>query len=209
MKNFFLQLFYAVAATATGGAVTPLTSPKLDELKASYRVAYKDMMKFDDPFSDEAKAAKMAAWKIEGEIKAEEAALLKAVNDAKIAEARNVRLALNANQLSSYATLIALQGDKKADPAKVVEAQAAFDTAKELVDNELLAKYAATKIAKPKSDGDTNEAKGGKSEQKAAILGLYKDGKKHAEIEAEGYAKSTVWHVINNAIKSGEVEKLH
>jgi hypothetical protein len=205
MKNFFILLFRAMADAATGGATTPvLSSPKLTELKEAYKTAFKEVQKIDDPFSDEAKTVNMAAWKIQGEIKAEEARIQKEINDAKIAEARNQRLLLNQGQLDAYAALLALRADKKADPAKVTEAEQAFNTAKELVDNELLAKYAASKSAKPASENGTTEKSGKSSEQKAAILELARAGKNHKEIEADGYARSTVWHTINNAKLAGE-----
>lgn len=204
MKNWFLfRLYAAIVEAATGGKT-------LNDLNNEYKTLWGEMLKFTDPTTKEAKDAKLAVWKKEGEIKAEEARLAKLENDAKIAEARNARLSLNSNQLAAYANLIALRNDKKADPAKVAEAETAFNTAKELVDNELLAKYAGSKPAK-KSDSSENgtaETSGGK--HKDEILALYRNGKKHGEIEIElNVPRSTVWHTINNAIKAGEVEKLH
>lgn len=213
MKNFFLvQLFFA-AIDAAGGGTTPqpieLTSETLTTLKASRKAAWAEMLKNEDPDTAEALAAKQAVWKIDGEIAAEKQLLQKAVNDAKLAESRKERLQLNENQFVAYDALNSAKSAKYKTEAEKTEAiataQTAFDTAKELVNNELLNKFGVAK--KPKAEGEQSE--GSKSEQKAAILELYKAGKKHSEIEAAGYARSTVWHVINKAILAGEVEKLH
>lgn len=200
-KIFFL---FTALTEGAGGAQTeakPLTSEKLEALKSDYAKAWAEMAKFTDPFSKEAKDAKLAAWKIEGEMKAEEAAIVKSANDAKIAEARNLRLQLNQNQLTAFEALLTIKADKKADAAKVAELQVAFDTAKEAVDNELLAKYAGSKPAKVAADGAVKDA-GEKGKDAAAIVELYLQGKTHKDIEALGYARSTVWHAINNYKKA-------
>ena len=182
-----------------------LTSPKLVELKNAAKVAWKAMQSMEDPFAPETKTAKLAFYKAESEVKAEESALQKSANDAKIAEMRNKRLALNSSQIDALTVLIALRNDKKADPAKLSEAETVFNTAKEAVDNELLAKYAASKSAKvatPSENGTDDKTSGG--DNKAAILELARAGKTHKEIEEAGYKRSTVWHAINNAKKAGE-----
>lgn len=201
MKNFIKLFLTASVNAATGAVSAPLTSEKLDQLNVAYATAWEKMITFKDPRAVETKNAKLEVFRIEGEIKAEELALQKAVNDAKIAEQRNLRLKLNSNQLDAYAALIAIKADKKATAEAVQAAQTAFDTAKELVDNELLAKYAASKSAKPKADGETAETDKS-SETKAAILEMFNAGKTHAEIEAAGYARSTVWHVIDKFKKA-------
>lgn len=209
MKSFFIvRLFAAIVDAATSGTTQPeLTSEKLTELKASRKAAWSEMLKHEDPDTAEALAAKQAVWKIDGEIAAEKQNLQKAANDAKLAEARKERLQLNENQFVAYDNLNRIKADKKSTPEAIAEAQTAFDTAKELVNNELLSKFGAAKKATTPKDGEQSSET--KSANKAAILELYKAGKSHAEIEAEGYARSTVWHVIDKAIKAGEVEKLH
>lgn len=208
MKRLFIvQLFYAIAEGIAngGGNVDPkpveLTSDKLTQLKAAYATQWQEMLKHSDPFAKETKDAKLALWKIEGEIKAEEAGLQKAANDAKAAELRNQRLQLNANQLDAYAKLIAIEADKKAKPEDVQALRDAFNTAKELVDNELLAKYASSGSSRKKAEGD-NSSDADKDAKKAAILEMYAAGKTHKEIEEAGYARSTVWHTINNYKKA-------
>lgn len=207
MKKLFLlsyiAQFNAQASENGGGTEAPkkvLTSPKLTELQEAYKTAWGAMLQLTDPFAKETKDAKLAVWKIEGEIKTEEAAILKAENEAKIAEQRNQRLSLNQNQLDAHTTLIAIKADKKASAEAVAEAQTAFDNAKELVDNELLAKYAKSAPAKKSSEGDA--PKTDKTAQTAEIVELYLAGKTNKEIEDLGFARSTVWHAINNYKKA-------
>lgn len=212
MRNSFLiQLFYAVAeglANGGGNAPAPLTSEKLTELEAAHAAAWAVMITMKDPKAQETKDAKLAVWKIEGEIKAEEARLNKEAQDAKLTEARNARLSLNQNQLDAYAALLAVKADKKATPEQVQTAQTAFDTAKEAVDNELLAKYASSSPAKKSSSTDTGTTSE-KSANKAAILELARAGKTKKEIEDAGYKRSTVWHTINDAKIAGETFPNH
>jgi hypothetical protein len=209
MKHVFLRLlFMADAATSTAPV---LSSDKLTELKTAKKSAWAALRAIEDDESKEYKDAKLALYKIESEIKAEETQLQKAANDAAIAEKRNERLGLNTKMLELHAKLIALRNDKKAAPADVAAAETEFNTAKEVVDNELLAKYAASSSAKKAVDGSSGQPSddGKSSESKAAILELARAGKTKKEIEAEGYARSTVWHTINNAKKAGETFPNH
>ena len=179
------------------------TSPKLEELKKAYLEAYVKRNSFADPFTEEAKAANLAVWKIEGEMKAETAEITKRENEAKLQELRNERLKLNSNMLDAYKAFITAPKNTAAD--KLAELESAFNTAKELVDNELLAKYASSKPAKKAENGETSSAE--TSASKDAIIEAYRAGKSHKDIEAMGYARSTVWHTINNAIKAGVLTK--
>lgn len=209
MKSTFLfRLFAAIAEAVGGNTVAPeLTSQALTALKATRKAAWAEMLKHEDPDTAEALAAKQAVWKIDGEIAAEKQNLQKAVSDAKVAELRKERLQLNENQFVTYDALKAILADKKATPEAIAEKQNAFDTAKELVNNELLSKFGKAATVK-KADGEATE--GSKSEAKAAILAAYVAGRTHAQIESDGIApRSTVWHVIDKAIKTGEVTKMH
>lgn len=190
-----------MADTATSTAPV-LTSEKLTELNKAYLVAWSEMLKYPDPMSKEAKDAKLAVWKIEGEIKQENVNLDNAAKAAKTAEMRNQRLKLNQTQLDALTALLAVKSDKKATPESVQTAQTAFDTAKEAVDNELLAKYAGSKSAKTATPSDNGTESKEASANKAAILELYAQGKTHKEIEEAGYKRSTVWHTINNFKKA-------
>lgn len=205
MKSFFIQLFLAVAAGLADnstGTVEP-TSDKLTALKNQYAEAWKNMLTMSDPFSKETKDAKLALYKLEGEIKAEEAAIQKAINDQKIAEARNQRIAMNSAQFAAYDALQAAKADKKTAPEKLAELQTAFDTAREAVENELLAKYASSSPARKSVAKSTDgQETGDKHANTAAIVELYLQGKTNKEIEELGYKRSTVWHAINNYKKA-------
>jgi len=204
-QTFLFRLFTAIIEAGTG-AVVELTSEVLTELKAKRKTAWAEMLKHEDPDTAEALAAKQAVWKIDGEIAAEKQSLQKAANDAKVAESRKLRLQLNENQFVAYDALKVVLADKKATEEQRAAAQMAFDTAKELVNNELLKSFGKT--ATVKKDGEVSNAK--TSETKAAILAAYEAGRTHAEIESDGIApRSTVWHVIDKAIKAGEITKKH
>lgn len=189
MKNsFFAQLFMAVAAGIAGGgggevARPVIESEKLTTLKTQRKTLWNEMRKIEDSESKEFLDAKLAVWKIDGEIKAEEAAILKSINDAKIAEARNARLQLSAN----YKAAILANIGKGANQ-QTADAEAA---ALEILNNELLAKYAHSKPAKS-SDG--TEKTGKSSNVDATCWPLFAAGKSCKEVETEtGIARSTVW----------------
>lgn len=192
-------------AAGIAGAGSNLSSDLLTKLVAERKALWKEMLKHEDPDTEDAKNAKMALWAKEGEIKAEKASLQKAENDAKMQEQRNQRIGLNNAQFAAYDALNAEKAKKQPDAAKVAELQTAFDTAKELVNNELLAKFAGSSPKKEKSEN--GEKTGKAAVQKAEILALFAAGKLHKEIEAAGYARSTVWHVLNNAVIAGEITK--
>lgn len=211
MKRYFAPNATEAVASAPAATevkvaapATELTSDNLTALKAEYVKAWAEMQKHSDPFAAETKAAKMAVWTIEGKMEAEKADLQKAANLAKIQEQRNERLKLNQSQLDLYAVLIGLRNDKKADPVKLAEAETAFITAKEAVDNELLAKFASSKPGKTAVATDGTDKTSGDS-KKAEIIELALQGKTRAEIEALGFARSSVWHTTNDAIIAGQV----
>lgn len=200
MKKFINLIYAADVATSTA-PVAELTSPLLVELKAKYVTAWQAQGKFTDPFSQEAKDAKMAAFKIEGEIAAEMARLNGESKAAEIAAKRNERLKLVETLLDAQKAILTAPKNIAAD--KMAELQTTFDTAKEVVSNELLAKYAASRPAKAKVEGETStKTEGGAN--KEAILELARAGKTQKEIIEAGYKRSTVWHTINNAKIAGE-----
>lgn len=211
MKLTFIRLAMA-AEIATGTqpvdtAKPEPTSPKLDELKKQYAEAWQKMISITDPLSKDAKDAKMAVWKLDGEMKSEIGEIVKRENEARMAELRNERLKLVATLLDAHKAFVTAPKNTPAD--KLAELEGAFTTAREVVDNELLAKYAHSKPAKKAetSEGDNSASNGEASANKAAILEMYAAGKSHKDIEAAGYKRSTVWHVIDKAIKAGEVTK--
>jgi len=202
MKRFIVLFLDAVAATG-GAIVKELTSDKLTQLTQNYKDQWAKVISFTDPFTDDAKNAKMALWKIEGEIKAEKDALQRAENEAQLQQKRNERLALNTTMLDAHAALLAEKSKKAPDTAKVAELETAFNTAKEAVDNELLAKYAASSPAKKAAATDGTPAD---SANKAAIIEMFLAGKSHKEIEDAGYARSTVWHTIDKYKKANNLK---
>lgn len=198
------KFLYAAIEAVAGAAVAVAISAKLDELKSKYAEAWAKMIAVTDPTSQEAIDAKMAVWKLDGEINAEKAEIKKAENEAKVAEMRNERLALNKAQFTAYDALLAVKFDKKAKPEDVSAAETAFNTAKELVDNELLAKYASSSAGRKsvaKTDGASEQSASG--EHKAKIIEMFLAGKSHKDIQDEtGIPRSTVWHTINNYKKA-------
>lgn len=184
-----MRKFLSPAATASAAPVE-LTSDKLTALKAEYSAAWQKVISCTDPFAPETKDAKLALYKIENEMKAEQAGLQKAANDAKIAEARNQRIALNTAQLDAHTALLAVKADKKAKPEDVTAAENAFNTAKEAVENELLAKFAGSKPAKVTSDGSAKTSGG--SSKTDEIFALFDSGKTYDEIISAGYADGTI-----------------
>ena len=187
-KSFLAQLFYAVVESVGGPSpvVAPvLTSEKLTELKATRKTMCNEMRKIEDSESKDFLDAKLAIFKIDGEIKAEEAGILKAQNDAKIAEMRNERLKLSAN----YKAAILANTGKGAN----AETAAAEANAMEILNNELLAKYAGSRPAKV-ATGETSEKSGKSSNVDATCFPLFAAGKSCKEVETEtGIARSTVW----------------
>lgn len=201
---FIVRHFDAQAGeqTATAPAKSVLTSENLTALKTEYKAKFLALAGFDDPFSEAATNAKLELWKVDGLIKSEESKINKELRDAEIAEQRNARLGMNTKQLDAYAALIIAKADKKTPADKLAQLETDFATAKEAVDNELLAKYAASKPAAAKTDGTAKTSDGGAN--KTAILELARAGKTRKEIEEMGFARATVWFATDDAKKAGE-----
>ncbi len=189
----------AEVATSTATVPTPLTSELLVKLRADKKALWQEMLKFDDPDTDEAKNASLAVHKKQGEINAEEANLRKIANDAEIAAKRNERLKLAQNLIDAVTAKVT--APKNTTPDKMAELDSAVSTAREIVENELLAKFAASKPAKVTAPGETPAKT---SDNKDAILEMARAGKTQKEIIEAGYKRSTVWHTVNNAKIAGE-----
>lgn len=177
---------------ATPAKVVAIVEPQselLTKLKSDKKAAWAEMRKFEDPDAPEAVEAKLAVYKIDQDIKAEIASLRKIEADAKIAEQRNARVAL----VDNYdAAVLALTNAKKDDkPA----AQDEVNTAREVIVNELLARYATSKPA----TGGTATTSGTKGATSKAIVELYiankaggmNDTENKKAIEAAGYSRGT------------------
>lgn len=189
----------AEVATPEVAVPTPLTSELLVKLRAEKKALWQEMLKHEDPDTDEAKNAALAVHKKAGEINAEEANLRKIENDAKITAARNERLKLAQNLIDAVTAKFTAPKNTPAD--KMAEFDGAIATAREIVENELLAKFASSKPAKvAATDGTPAKT----SDNKDGILELARAGKTQKEIIEAGYKRSTVWHTINNAKIAGE-----
>ena len=197
MKKFITLLFAADVATSTA---QPLTSETLVKLRNEKKALWAEMVKHEDPDTDEAKNASLAVHKKQGEINAEEANLRKIASDAEITAKRNERLKLAQNLIDAVTAKLTAPKNTPAD--KMAEFDGAIATAREIVENELLAKFAASKPAKVAADGATPKSDGGAN--KEAILELARSGKTQKEIIEAGYKRSTVWHTVNNAKIAGE-----
>ncbi len=206
MKQIFLVRLFAAIVEAVGGTAvaTPkvLTSELLEKLKAEHKALWAELIKHEDPDSEEAKDASLAVFKKKGEIKAEEANLLKIENEAKQTAARNERLKFAQDLIDAVTAKVSAPKNTSAD--KMAELESAVATAKEKVENELLAKFAGSKPAKTAAatDGTAKVSEGGAN--KEAILELARAGKTQKEIIEAGYKRSTVWHTVNNAKIAGE-----
>lgn len=181
-------------------------SEKLTELR-SKRLEFKKLARTFEPDSAEEENALLEAYKIDQLIKAEIVAINAAEAKQKLEIARNERIALFTN------ALIALFGGN----AEQLEAQIAgltdeqktlFDTASNVVKNELLAKYAGNKPATAKTSGDDKKAGDGATKNDIVELHIANvasgmdDSASRKAIEALGHARSTVWHAVNNYNKA-------
>lgn len=175
-----------------------LTSPKLVELQTAMQTAWTEMLKHPNPMTTESKNAKIAYLKAESEANAEMLNLQKLENQRKLDEQRNERIQLVTTLLSKFEATI--KQPKNATPETIATAASELATAREAVVNQLLAKFAGSKPATSKPDGTATT--GRNTDSKAAILEMFHAGKSHAEIEAAGFPKSTVWHTINNYKKA-------
>lgn len=189
------------------------TTPKtIEDLKSAVLAAFQETRKFEDPFSEEYKAAKLAYAKAEGELKSAEMAAVKVAQEAELAEKKNARLALNTAQLDAYEAFLNGKRTKGIDPAKMAEIEAAFVTAKEAVDNELLAKFAgsspARKSTTPATDGESTNGKSTKGKTDEICWPLFAAGKTPKEVEAiTEIPRSTVWFSYDRLRKANAESK--
>ena len=144
------------------------TSAKLTEIRGKQSEAFAKLQgtKYQ---SDEYKAAKKELWQLDNDEAAEIANIKKAEADAKIAEARNARIKL----VDDY--------DKATGDAKVA--------AREILVNELLARFATSSPAKKSGDGTAKVAGGSKTEE---IFKLMDGGATYDSLIAAGYADGTI-----------------
>lgn len=117
----------APAAETTAAPVVPISNEaKLATLKTDYKSAWSKMAAAE-PGTPEGETAAAEVWKIKGLIKAAEQAIENEANAAKLAEARNQRVAMFDNAVAA-----ALSAGTDSE---------AFKGLREAVVNELLAKF--------------------------------------------------------------------
>lgn len=187
------------ATAATGNtAASPApekvyTSDKLTAIDADIKSRKSALRAIEDMDSAEYETALGELVKANAERKAEIANIKAEERKAEQAEVRNKRVAMFDNAVSAIIANNAVQADKKSTQEQKDEAAKLAAETRELVVNALLGstpKPAATEAGDKKS--------GSSSANREAIVALWMAGKTHAEIELEGYAKSTVWHAIND-----------
>lgn len=198
----------ATAQKAAEAKVVPIEpqSEKLSELRAK-RLEFKKLARTFEPDSAEEEAALLEAYKIDQLIKVEINAINAEAAKQKLEIARNERIALFTN------VLVALfAGNSAALEAQIAtlseEDKTAFDTASEVVKNELLTKYATSKPAAAKTAG--TDAKPSQGVTKSEIVDLHianvaagmTDSESRKALEAAGHKRSTVWFAVDGYNKS-------
>ncbi len=188
------------ATAATGNtAASPApekvyTSDKLTAIDADIKSRKAALRAIDDMDSPEYETALGELVKANAERKAEIANIKAEERKAEQAEVRNKRVAMFDNAVAAIVANTAVQSDKKSTPEQKDEAAKLAAETRELVVNALLGS-----TPKPAVSSEAGDKKAGSSSaNREAIVALWLAGKTHAEIELEGYAKSTVWHAIND-----------
>jgi hypothetical protein len=193
----------------TGEATAPETlEAKIERLKAVAIEAEKASRAFDDIFSEPYKAAKLAASKAMGAYMAAIGEAEKLENEAKLNEQKNARIALFDNAIEAYQAMT--EAENEADKASL---SVAFETARELVVNELLAKFGAS--PKKATSGEAGKATAPKASEngtteKARIVAdwLASDMKlTNKQLIEMGYSRSTVFHALNDYKRDNKIGK--
>lgn len=186
------------------------TSAKLLELQAAAKQHKLNARNFDVD-SDEETAELLAAYNIGLQIKAEIANIVLAEKTAEMQLKRNERIALNNAQfVALFGTAEAFEAFKAAMTA---EAADTFIAAKTIVDNELLAKYAAVTPTKAKAaettgtKAATTDSAANEAMVIANIAAGMTDNQNRAALQAAGIPRSTAWHALNNYKKAHGLAK--
>lgn len=177
------------------------TSDKLTELRAT-ELHHKQLARTFEIGSDEEEAALMEAYKTKQLIKAEIANIANEAAKLALDAARNERVKLLDNVLDAYAMYIS---DTTNEAAK-----SDYEAKREIVANELLAKYATSKPATAKLTNTNHRMGSGDGATKDDIVALHianvasgmDDSASRKSLEAAGHKRSTVWHAVNNYNKA-------
>ncbi len=157
-----------------------LTSELLVKLQADKKAAWAKQRSIEDIDSSEYMEAALEVVKIAAAIKAEQAALLKAANDAKLAELRQAEV----NQLDEMlAAHVASLAKNATDEQKTLAANL-----KEAVVNKLLTKFSPAKVTAP---AGTSSAAGGGTKYQGIVAGMLA-GQSYDQLIAAGFGDGTI-----------------
>lgn len=158
--------------------------------------------------------ANMQLFKLNESERAELAEIHKAEQLAKLAEARNLRVAFKNDFEAALRTELAYmyetynQSDKSQPFMDEMNAKTdATKAAGEKLVNELLTRFSASTPSKSVATGKTGESK---NASKSELTGLHianvaagmSDAESRKALEALGHPRSTVWHAVNNYNKA-------
>jgi len=194
----FLTAGATEAQAATGAAVIAqkvYTSDKLTALRAARKVEAGKLNAIEDTESEDYAKQFDIVFKADQEIKAEIANLKQAEREAEIQEKRAAKVSLFDTCITAWDANTAAQADKKMSLEDKNAVYDAYKTAREVVVNMLLGTVAKPATASTGTAGASTGTAGANAE---AIVALFLAGETLAQIEAKGYAKSTVWHAVNN-----------
>lgn len=212
MKRVFMLSAIAdgtggATATATANATANVvkfepTSDKLTELKAAKKAAWDKFRQIEDVDSKEYSDAQTELLKINSDIKAEVANIIALKNAAELAEKRNARVALIDNYDAAVIALSTVNADKKASDADKATAADNVAKAREIIVNELLAKFAGSSTAK--LTVQTDKPAGTKGATSAAIREAFianraagmTDTENVKAIIASGHSRGTTGAVV-------------
>lgn len=193
-------------------AVNEPTSDKLTAIRAEQDVL---MAQQSDANLDRKQRLElnMKLFKLTSDENAEIAAIKRAEAELLLADKRNARAKLFYDAVDAikmeykhYYEVFSVSGKTDADIAEMNKFTDAAKTAGEIVVNELLGKLATNTPAKSVATGTTSTVNGDKGAATGEIVAMHianlaagqskTDSRKN--IETAGYARSTVWHAINN-----------
>lgn len=212
-------MFLAAAATEAGAALTAVVTPvlveptseKLTALKEQRKVKFTEAMTLEYG-TKEQNDALTAVFKIDGEIRAEIAAIKQLEANAKIAELRNERISQLAERDNLLRALDAVTANKKSTPEDIAVATDNFNKANEPILNALLSKYATVKPAAVAADGTAKPAaaKGATSQTIEDKLMAYINGGQTPSdavksVIAEGFSRGTTGAVRTQMVKDGKI----
>jgi len=188
------------------------TSEKLIELRAtkkSHLIAARGF----EPDSDGEAAELLEAYKIEQLIKAEIANIANVAKQAELQLKRSERIALNDAMLEAYKALVLFTSNPDDDVSSIEynTLSDAFKAAREIVDNELLAKYSVPVKAATTTTGSIAGAKLSDTENTAMVAANHAagmtDAQNRAALMAAGVPRSTAWHSVNNWLIANNLKK--